>query len=90
MNSIKKMIADGKLVDVHPGAEADLPKLNDILKSYDNYIPELIFNGYKIDLNGSIQFTYDHPDTYSDEEELLAKELLQTAINDLKKMKEKV
>ena len=90
MNSIKQMITDGKLIEVHPGAEADLPKLNNILKSYDNYISELSFNGYKTHLNGCIQFTYDHPDTYSYEEELLAKELIKTAMLDLEKMKAKI
>jgi len=82
------MVEEGALKEIHPGAEHDLPRLNDILKSYENYIPELIFNGYELDSNKVVQFTYDHPDTYSYEEEQLAKELVKKAKLDLDEMKE--
>lgn len=87
MNAINKMIENGTLKTAHPGAEADLPKLNEILKNYDNYIPGLTFNGYEVKENGVVTFTYDHPDTYSAQEVVLAKELVRKAKFDLDETK---
>ena len=75
-NGIEKMKKSGALIEIHPGAEADIPKLNEMLKLHEEYIDGIEFT-YAENLGfNSAQFYYDHPDTFSDEESELAERIV--------------
>ncbi|WP_217516129.1 hypothetical protein [Vibrio metschnikovii] len=68
VSSIEKLKQSGRLIEFHPGGEADIPKLNEMLKQHEDYIEGIEFTyAEKADSN-EVQFYYDHPDTFTEEQ----------------------
>ena len=71
-----KLKSTGHFIEIHPGAEADIPELNKLLKEHPEYIEGLEFTmAEKVGVN-SVQFLYDHPDSYTLLEEDIAKRIV--------------
>ena len=82
MNStIDKLKNTSHAIEIHPGAEADIPELNKLLKAHPDYIKGLKFTvAEKVGINSS-QFFYDHPDSYTLQEENVAKRVVSEVKN---------
>ncbi|WP_274022373.1 hypothetical protein [Vibrio parahaemolyticus] len=80
-NSIEKMKRNGRLVEIHPGGEADIPRLNELLKQHDEYIEGIEFT-YAENLGRKrVQFHYDHPDSFTKEQSEIAKRIVSEVKN---------
>ncbi|HCM1609745.1 hypothetical protein ACJO1Z_23060 [Vibrio parahaemolyticus] len=80
-NSIEKMKQNGFLVEIHPGGEADIPRLNELLRLHDEYIDGIEFT-YAKKLGGNqVQFCYDHPDTFTKEQAEIAQRIVSEVKN---------
>ncbi|MBT0012170.1 hypothetical protein ACRTEU_16110 [Vibrio alginolyticus] len=66
-------IPQGIARKINPAAAHDIVEMNKLLKSQDDYIEGLLFNDHEVKEDGSIQFLYDHPDTFTELEEEKAK-----------------
>jgi hypothetical protein len=69
MNStINKLKKSGQFVEVHLGAEADIPKLNELLRNHSDYIEGIEFTVAEKVGSNAAQFYYDHPDSFTPQE----------------------
>lgn len=80
-NYIEKMKQEDQAVKVHPGGAADLPRLNEILKQHPDYIEGIEFTFAEKIGHNEVQFYYDHPDTFTEEQAKLAKDLVASVKN---------
>ncbi|EEX67186.1 hypothetical protein V9657_004525 [Vibrio vulnificus] len=81
-NSIEKMKREGQAIEIHPGGTADLPRLNEMLKLHPDYIEGIEFTFAEKIGHNQVQFHYDHPDTFTEEQAELARVLVANVKND--------
>lgn len=80
-NNIEKMKQNGLLVEIHPGGEADIPQLNELLKQHEEYIEGIEFT-YARKLEGNeVQFCYDHPDSFTEKQTEIATRIVSEVKN---------
>jgi hypothetical protein len=73
-DNVKRLIETGWVKEIHPQSDKDVEDMNTLLKEQEDYLEGLFFNGYDIK-EGVVQFYYDHPDSFTEKEEILAKQL---------------
>jgi len=65
-------------IRINPAAEADVTKMNEILKADNDYITGVEFHSEVID-DGSVQFSYNHPEEFTPEQSANARQLVNRA-----------
>lgn len=76
------MLNTKHFLKINPAAEADIPKMNTILKSDPNYIVGLEFTYSEISEDGTVKFYFDHPEEFTQEQEINGKLLVKKIFNE--------
>ena len=86
-NSIERLKKEGYFVEIHPGGQADIPRLNELLSLHDEYIEGIQFTCAEKLGRNQVQFYYDYPDSFTQEQAEVAKRIVSEVKNRFMKTK---